>query len=134
MNTVQKTILDFEKAVQHLEEALQRESRDELIHAGCIQYFEFTFELSWKLMKLIGLEEGLMNLETPFDCIRAAFRKQWIQEEKLWLDMLNARNKMTHTYSSEKAEDIYLHLRDFLTVLKTFLGDITYYLSQRDRP
>ncbi len=39
---------NFEKALQHLEAALEVEDPDIIQKAGTIQFFEMTFELSWK--------------------------------------------------------------------------------------
>ena len=45
---------DFENAVQRLDDALEIPADSDLIRAGCIQYFEFCFELAWKSIRAIA--------------------------------------------------------------------------------
>ena len=39
---------DFARALGQLQSALQVPATSDLLKAGCIQYFEFCFELAWK--------------------------------------------------------------------------------------
>ena len=50
---------DFQAALVRLEEALKLDSELDVFKAGCIQYFEFTFELAWKTIKATAEETGL---------------------------------------------------------------------------
>ena len=55
-----KTVIkDFTAALERLQEALSVPATNDLIRAGCIQYFEFCFELAWKSIKVFGVEQGL---------------------------------------------------------------------------
>ena len=51
MNKSELLYQDLTKAVNRFQSALKEQSEDELIQAGCIQYFEFCFELAWKTIK-----------------------------------------------------------------------------------
>ena len=42
---------DFKSALARLDEGLSIETSDSIIFDGVIQRFEFTFELSWKVLK-----------------------------------------------------------------------------------
>jgi len=105
---------DFKNAVLQLESALARISDDPLIQAGCIQYFEFCFELAWKTVKQAVTDQGLADCYSPKACLQQAFAMGWIENEKIWLDMLEARNRMTHTYNQAAAMKIYARLTEFL--------------------
>ena len=109
---------DFGKALQRLEEALTRPASDELIQAGCIQYFEFTFELGWKTAKALCEHAGLQNVGSPRTALRQAFKQGWIEDESGYMAMLEARNRMSHTYQSIHALDIYAQLPTFAVYLR----------------
>jgi len=98
---------DFAKAVAQLEKALSIPADSEVVQAGCIQYFEFCFELAWKSIKALGAEQGLSDCTSPKSCLRQAFSQGWIDDESLWLDMLMARNRMSHTYDVHDALRVY---------------------------
>tara|TARA_Y100001933_G_scaffold228634_1_gene244316 strand:+ start:518 stop:751 length:234 start_codon:yes stop_codon:yes gene_type:complete len=44
-----------------------------------IQRFEFTFELSWKLLKAILEYDGFENVESPRKAIREGFKQGYIR-------------------------------------------------------
>jgi nucleotidyltransferase substrate binding protein (TIGR01987 family) len=103
----QELLTDFKKALVQLKDALCIPPENDVIKAGCIQYFEFSFELAWKTIKRIAEDEGLADCNSPKSALKAAFSSGWIDAEEVWLAMLSARNKMSHTYSAEEAIDIY---------------------------
>jgi nucleotidyltransferase substrate binding protein (TIGR01987 family) len=106
-------IEDFSKALEQFSLALKEPATTDLIRAGCIQYFEFCFELAWKAIKIIANEQGLMECTSPKSCVKLAFKQHWIDDEQVWLDMLMARNLMSHTYHAEKALKIYHSLTQY---------------------
>ena len=109
---------DYGKALQRLEEALARPAADELVQAGCIQYFEFTFELAWKTAKALCEHAGLQNVGSPRTALRQAFKQGWIEEEAGYMTMLEARNRMSHTDQPAHALDVYAQLPGFARSLR----------------
>lgn len=69
---------------------------------GIIQIFEFTFELAWKTLKDY-LESQQVVAQFPRDVIKEAFHYQLIRDEDVWMDMLEKRNQMAHTYDETAA-------------------------------
>jgi nucleotidyltransferase substrate binding protein (TIGR01987 family) len=65
---------------------------------GLIQCFEYTFELSWKTLKDYLEFEGY-DVKTPKETIKKAFQTGMIDDGLIWLDALDKRNIMSHTYS-----------------------------------
>jgi nucleotidyltransferase substrate binding protein (TIGR01987 family) len=108
---------DYERAVARLTDALSEPAENDLLKAGCIQYFEFCFELAWKSIKVCGEALGLENCLSPKSCLKQAYRQNWIGDESVWLDMLEARNRMSHTYSASRALGVYDRLTAFLPEL-----------------
>ena len=109
---------DLRKALVQLDAALDLPAENDVIKAGCIQYFEFSFELAWKTIKRIAQDEGLADCNSPKSALKAAFSNGWVETEEVWLDMLSSRNKMSHTYSAEEAIDIFDKLPSYAEALK----------------
>ncbi len=63
-----------------------------------IQRFEFTFELAWKTTMRFARREG-HECASPRDAWRAALQLRWIEDDTVWLDMLDDRNRTRHTYN-----------------------------------
>ncbi len=108
---------DLNRAVSELRTALATKPMSRLEQAGCIQYFEFCFELAWKLIKSLSAYHGLAGAESPRGALRLAFSQSWINDETTWLEMLECRNRMSHTYDSDTALAVYARLDAFLVVL-----------------
>ncbi len=114
-------LADYETALTQLESALSVPANSDLIKAGCIQYFEFTFELAWKSIKLVSLSQGLPDCVSPKACLKQAFSMGWIGDEEIWLEMLDARNRMAHTYNAKHALAVHRRLGHFLPELTVLL-------------
>ncbi len=110
---------DFSNALRQLEDALSVPASSNLIRAGCIQYFEFCFELAWKSIKIVSGEMSLPECLSPKACLKQAFSQGWVGDEDVWLAMLAARNRMSHTYDANEALNIYGALAGFLLALKS---------------
>ena len=113
----QPLLEDYAKALLELEQALAEPLESRLIQAGCIQYFEFCFELAWKSVKSVAEQEGL-ECHSPKSCLNVAHQNGWVEEEPLWLEMLASRNRMSHTCDSGTALNIYHRLVDFQIALQ----------------
>jgi nucleotidyltransferase substrate binding protein (TIGR01987 family) len=80
---------------------------DELLKEGLIQRFEYTFELAGNVMKDYSEFQGTSLIGGSRDAIRQALQLGIIANGETWMDMLKSRNKTSHTYNEETANEIY---------------------------
>lgn len=120
---------EFASALQQLEQALAVQHVVDLEKAGCIHYFEFCFELGWKSIQALLEYSGLPACNSPRSCCKQAFSMGWIDNETIWLDMLSARNRMTHTYDHSKATETYDVLPGFFKALQELQQTLRYVLQ-----
>lgn len=109
---VEDSLSKLEAALKRLGEALAEDSSNALCVDGTIQRFEFVFELTWKALKRALEVEGMM-CQTPRDTLKTAYQVGWITEEALWLQMLDDRNMMSHTYDERTARQVYENIKGY---------------------
>lgn len=112
--------VQLERAVTRLAAAL-RQPKDEFIRDSSIQRFEFSFELVWKTLKTAVEDRGL-RVYSPKDALRAAFQVGLIDDDPLWLETVELRNRTTHVYSEAIAEEIYVRLPAVLGLYERLLA------------
>jgi len=94
----------FHQANLRLQEGVvQYDRHDDLQRDGLIQRFEFTFELAWKVLRDLFVSEGLIGLNSPKSVLREAYAAGLVEDQDLWLLMLDDRNSTTHIYEKEMA-------------------------------
>lgn len=105
-------IKDLENAVSRLDEAIKDSKKIELstLKDGVIQRFEFTLELSWKILKTYLVNEGIDCVNTPKSVMREAYKAGIIKSGEIWIEMIDDRNLTSHIYSQSMADDIYLRI------------------------
>lgn len=102
----------------------------EQLRNSVIQCFEFTYELSWKMLKRY-LEEteaspADIDISTFQNLIRlgnerALLRSDWRQ----WKTYRQARTDSSHTYDAAKAEAVFAVAPDFLIEARALLNELT---------
>lgn len=86
-----------------------------------IQRFEFCVELFWKLLKRIIEAQG-QEVHYPKEVLREAYAGKLINDEQIWIAMLQDRNLTSHTYNEQLADSIYSHIKEtyYPLMRKTF--------------
>lgn len=115
-------ITSFENAIQSLQNALRDYHKDggEYTRDACIKRFEYTYELSHKMLKRY-LE---MSAPNPVEVdtysfqtlIRTGYEKGILKNSwDVWYTYRHNRNKTAHGYNEHNAKDIVAGLDDFVT-------------------
>ena len=66
---------------------------------GVIQRFEYTYELAWKTLKDYLEASGVVITPVPpRQVIKEAFAAKVISDGEVWINMLDNRNLLSHTY------------------------------------
>jgi nucleotidyltransferase substrate binding protein (TIGR01987 family) len=107
---------NFDRAFVLLRDAMENgpDALNPLEKEGVIQRFEYCFELAWKTMKDYLEENGFVFVTvTPRQVLKDAYAARILADGQVWIDMLDHRNLLSHTYSPvvfEKAVDA-IHTR-----------------------
>jgi len=102
---------NFEKSFLLLKSSVKMDNLSEIERAGMIQFFEMTFELSWKLLKDYLESEGTI-VKSPREAIKMAIHMELIEAGDDWLQALSDGNITVHTYDETKALLVENMIRD----------------------
>jgi len=127
----------LKKAVVSLDKALKVAAPDrlnnmpvdlqEVIKAGVIQNFEFTYELCWKFMKRWLAENmgaAYVDGVTRRELFRLSAESALILDVDQWMEYHDARNETAHTYDQDAADEIFQVAHTFFPDSEKFLKAI----------
>jgi nucleotidyltransferase substrate binding protein (TIGR01987 family) len=120
MSKLEAVIKQFKRALERFEEIL-KEDKNEIVRDAAIQRFEFTFDLAWKVIKAILEEEKGTVCASPKECFKEAYRNKLLDYDNFWLKMTDLRNKTTHFYKEETANEVYEVFPEVLVYFKKIL-------------
>jgi len=95
--------------------------------SAVIHVFEITVESAWKMMqRWVKINVDKLIAQKPKrELFRTAHDSGLIADAEKWWNFFDARNKTSHTYHEEVAEEVYSiakqfteHLKDFITRLE----------------
>ena len=110
---------NFKKANENLNqvtECIKNNGIDKIYTMALIQAFEMAFELGWKTIKDY-LEFNGTKTDTPRSAIKEAFSANLIFQGQQWIDMMEARNKTSHTYKEDFAKQTAQEILDIYAPL-----------------
>ena len=114
--------INFEKAFLQLKNAINRlDELDNLAKEGLIQRFEYTFELAWKTLKDYLEFEGIVT-QYPRETLKQGFHVEVLNNGEIWIDMLEKRNLLAHTYDQSNFELALKHIQEsyFPEIIKLY--------------
>lgn len=119
---------NFCKALANLQMGLELEEPFSIVEqTGIVGLFEICFEQSWKLMKELLEEHGRFEnkIGSPRAIIKIAYQCDMISDEELWLDLLEARNVLAHTYSDDQALSVIRELKsDYVRAFEELKNEV----------
>ena len=83
----------------------EQDKKSEVVKMAVIQAYEFTVELSWKVLKDFLEKEEVINAKSPKQVIRQSFQLDLIDDAEKWLEALKRRNLTSHVYSPEVLQE-----------------------------
>lgn len=110
----------LEKALESLSLALieYKKNSNEFIRDSCIQRFEYSYELSWKMVKrhleLVEADKASIDELAFPNLIRKANEKGLLLSNwSKWKVYREARNTTSHAYDKIKADAVFAIIPDF---------------------
>lgn len=121
----------FRKSLEALAKVRERDIADDFVLSGTIQKFSLTFDIAWKVMKDVVVNEyGVTDFdsESPRETLKETMACGIIDSDS-WIDMMKDRNLLAHDYDGEIARErigtiisIYIPLledsKEYLTIAK----------------
>jgi nucleotidyltransferase substrate binding protein (TIGR01987 family) len=121
----------FDKAFASLREAwaeYQKDETNKFVRDAVVQRFEYTYELSHKMLKRFLAETEFNSQEIKemafSDIIRTANEKNLLLNDlERWGEYRRMRNITSHTYDESRADEI-------VSIVPGFIAEIDYFLNK----
>ena len=128
ISPLKKAINSLEKSINVITVKLNADSTSadeiEVLKAGVIQAFEFSYELCWKFMKRwleINVSSEAVDGVARIELFRQSAEVHLITDVEKWMSFHKARNRTSHIYDENVAEEVFLCSTEFLLYAKDFL-------------
>ena len=128
LSSLKKGIAALEYAVSeaHNDDFMTRLTppQQEIIRAGVIQHFEFTYELCWKFMqRWLAQNVGRVYVDgiSRRELFRLAAEHRLITNVETWWDYHRTRNLTRHIYDEAVATEVFAAATTFLQNAQLFL-------------
>ncbi|MDB5985073.1 MAG: hypothetical protein JWR16_126 [Nevskia sp.] len=131
LSALRDALAALEKSLRFLNSELASDpDLREQFRAASIQAFEFTYEVTYKMLKRqleqISANPGEVDQMTYMQLIRSVAEAGLVPDVPRFRDYRDKRNITSHTYNQEKAESI-------VAVLPAFAADARFILAELER-
>ena len=128
---------NFHKACARLLEVTEADrfldDLSELEKEGLVQRFEYTFELSWKVLQDLLIYKGYEFMLGPTGTLKMAFEDGLITDHDRWRRMAKSRNTLSHVYDeAEVLPIVRLIYSDYAPLLKQLDVDLQKLANNKD--
>jgi nucleotidyltransferase substrate binding protein (TIGR01987 family) len=113
---------DLQAAVVNLTQLSDLETLSEIEQDAFLKRFELAYEQSWKCLQQYLQTEGIIA-RSPRQVFKEAVALGLIDDERLWLEMIEVRNTLVHTYNAVKARALVGNIRSRLVEPLRLLAD-----------
>lgn len=100
------------------------EPESDIVRDATIKRFEYCYELTWKTLRRFLLVQGV-ECNSPKQTFKSSLKEGFIDDDSLWIDMLNDRNLTTHTYDEIIAETIFDHIPRYYSQMVTLYNKMS---------
>ena len=124
-------LTSWKRALASLERAITRSTaapKDEELRDAVIQRFEYSYELSWKMLKRhleqVVPDPGAVDQWSFKELMREAAERGLIAAVEPWIEYRYQRNMTAQVYDEEKARLVYDSGRSFIKDAKAPLEQV----------
>lgn len=121
----------YEKALKSFERAITRsqgDAKDLELRDAVIQRFEYTYEISCKMLKrILEIEASsppAIDALSFRDLLREAAERGLISRVEPWFEYREARNRTSHSYDEESAKQVHQTAIRFFEDAKRLIEEI----------
>ena len=121
LSSLRKAVESLEKTIKVADDrafmSRLNEDQKEVVRAGVIQNFEFTYELCWKFMRRwldVNLGPVYVAGVSRRQLFRLSAEHRLVGDVDQWMEYHDARNETAHTYDENTAEDVFETAQKFL--------------------
>jgi len=122
-------LIKFTSAL-NIQNELIEDGFEDIVLDLIVKRFEFTYEMSWKALKryldFLGIEA-----KSPRGVFKEAYAQGILEEERVWLDMLEQRNISSHIYDEFEIREILTKVDKFQKAFKNLKDKIDRGLNEK---
>ena len=130
LTNLQKAVLSLDTSIAVLRRKQQVATPDDemdVLRAGVIQNFEFTYEIAWKAIRrwlMVNISPSVVESITRRELYILAADNGLIDYEKVWMGFNVARNSTSHNYDDAAAADVLVSALSFNDEVKKLLENL----------
>ena len=124
-------LTSWKRALASLQRAIVRATAaatDAELRDAVIQRFEYSYELSWKMLKRhleqVVADPGMVDQWSFKELMREAAERGLIGAVEPWIEYRYQRNMTAHAYDEDKARGVYESARSFLIDAQNLLAAV----------
>lgn len=119
-----KPVLEpFEQSLASLNDIFVTSTSSVVLRDAIILRFQYSIEMAWKTSKKILESQGVLT-DSPKNVMRELAKMNLIEDAEPWIDFINARNLIVHTYNESTAQEVFSKVPLFVELAEKLLAAI----------